>query len=120
MTAADCPSGWLRLKKLMWFVSDRLVRGGAGLGLLRLVDGLAELHGDFHERVGLGLDVLGIGLGSLDGFARRLVGNRFALATTASATATATATTATGLFAFAMGLEESAPRRGWWQRTFGQ
>jgi hypothetical protein len=23
MTRADCPSGWLRLKKLMWLVSTR-------------------------------------------------------------------------------------------------
>src|SRR5690606_5882940 len=49
-------------------VAGRLIRSRSALfGLLGLIDRLTELHGHFHERIGLGLDVVRIGLGGLDG-----------------------------------------------------
>src|SRR5690606_18147813 len=39
--------------------------------LLGLIDGLAEFHRHFHQRLGLRLDVVGIRLGGLDGGLQR-------------------------------------------------
>src|SRR5690606_10223108 len=46
----------------------------AAFRLVGFVDRLAKLHGDLHQRLGLRLDVVGIGLGSLDGALQRSQG----------------------------------------------
>ena len=49
MTAADCPSGWSALKKLMWLVSTRSRRMPSAATIASAIDTASTRPGCAHE-----------------------------------------------------------------------